>query len=203
MAVVKEAPALGSEVSLGKVIADARVYSRLFRADDALALHFAAGLTVGSPDFERSFTVGGFPDGALFDVVGTNPAVLRGYPDNAFMGRRFVDANVEYRFPLGHPQRGYRLLPLFVRHLHGAVFADVGHAWSGEFQWRRSQTGGGSGPRVGPRDRARPAPDLHDGPGPRIRGEGRDARLFPRRPRVLNAREGCAKAHPSFPKARG
>jgi hypothetical protein len=135
MAVVKEAPALGSEVSLGKVIADARAYSRLFRADDALALHFAAGVTVGRPDFERSFTVGGFPDGALFDVVGTNPAVLRGYPDDAFVGRRFVDANVEYRFPLGHPQRGYRLLPMFVRHLHGAVFADVGHAWSGTFAW--------------------------------------------------------------------
>jgi outer membrane protein assembly factor BamA len=135
MAVVKEAPALGSEVSLGKVIADARAYTRVFRADDALALHFAGGVTVGSPDFKRSFTVGGFPDGALFDVVGTNPAVLRGYPDNAFVGRRFVDANVEYRFPLGHPQRGYRLLPVFVRHLHAAVFADVGHAWSGAFEW--------------------------------------------------------------------
>jgi Tol biopolymer transport system component len=136
LAVVKEAPALGSEVSLGKVIADARLYSRVFRDDDALALHFGAGLTVGRPDFERSFTVGGFPDGALLDVVGTNPAVLRGYADNAFVGRRFVDANVEYRFPLGHPQRGYRLLPLFVRHLHGTVFADVGHAWSGAFEWR-------------------------------------------------------------------
>jgi Tol biopolymer transport system component len=135
LAVVKESPDLGSEVSLGKVMADARVYSRLFRADDALALHVAGGLTVGDAGFQRSFSVGGFPDGALFDVVGTNPAVLRGYPDDAFVGRRFVDGNVEYRFPLGHPQRGYRLLPLFVRHLHGAVFADVGSAWSGTFRW--------------------------------------------------------------------
>jgi Tol biopolymer transport system component len=135
MAYVKEAPALGSDVSLGKVVADARAYSRVLRADDAVAVHLAAGITIGQPTFKRSFAVGGFPDGALFDVVGTNHAVLRGYPDDAFVGRRFVDANVEYRFPFAHPQRGYRLLPVFVRHVHGTVFADAGNAWSGGWRW--------------------------------------------------------------------
>lgn len=135
MAYVKESPALGSDVSLGKVVGDARAYSRVFRADDALAVRLTAGVTVGRPSFKRSFAVGGFPDGALFDVVGSNHAVLRGYPDDAFVGRRFVGANVEYRFPLAHPQRGYRLLPAFVRHLHGTVFADAGHAWNDGFRW--------------------------------------------------------------------
>ena len=144
VAVVKEAPGLGSEVSLAKVVADGRAYTRLLRADDALALHLAGGFTLGSPSFVRSFAIGGFADGALFDVVGTNHSVLRGYPDDAFSGRRFLDANVEYRFPLAHPQRGYRLLPMFVRHLHGTVFADAGHAWSGDFRWSDVKTAAGA-----------------------------------------------------------
>ncbi len=140
----REAPGLGSDVSLDKLFAEGRVYSRLFRADDAVAAHVAGGFTVGQPDFKRSFAIGGFPDGALSDVVGTNQGVLRGYPDNAFFGRRFVDANLEYRFPLGHPQRGYRLLPVFVRHLHGTLFADAGNAWSGDFRWQDVRTGAGA-----------------------------------------------------------
>lgn len=143
LAYVKEVPGLGSDVSLGKLVADGRVYMRLFRADDALALHAAAGTTIGQPGFERSFAIGGFPDGVLLDVVGTNHGVLRGYPEDAFRGRRFLDANVEYRFPLAHPQHGYRLLPVFVRHLHGTLFADAGNAWSGDFRARDLKTAAG------------------------------------------------------------
>jgi outer membrane protein assembly factor BamA len=70
--------------------------------------------------------------------------VLRGYPDDAFLGRRFLDANVEYRFPLAHPQRGYRLLPVFVRHLHATLFADAGNAWSGAFRASDLKTSAGA-----------------------------------------------------------
>jgi Tol biopolymer transport system component len=142
--VTREAPWLGGDVSLDKVLADSRVYTRLFGAADALALRATGGFTIGQPGFTRSFALGGFPDGALSDVVGTNQGVLRGYPDNAFYGRSFVDASAEYRFPILHPQRGYRLLPLFVRHLHGTVFADVGSAWSGDFRGDDLQTGLGA-----------------------------------------------------------
>jgi Tol biopolymer transport system component len=144
VAYVKEAPGLGSEVPLGKVLADGRVYTRLRRENDALALRLAGGFTVGSPAFERSFAIGGFADGVLFDVVGTNHSVLRGYPNDAFVGRRFVDVNVEYRFPLAHPQRGYRLLPVFVRHVHGTVFADAGSAWNTDFRWGDLKTAAGA-----------------------------------------------------------
>jgi len=144
LAFTRESPALGSEVSLGKVLADGRAYSRLFRADDAVAVRLTGGLTIGRPSFQRSFAVGGFPDGALSDLVGTNQGLLRGYPDNAFFGRRFVDGSLEYRFPLAHPQRGYRLLPLFVRHVHAAVFADAAEAWSDAFRWREVKTAAGA-----------------------------------------------------------
>ena len=60
-------------------------------------------MTLGEPGFTRSFAVGGYPDSSLFDLVRTNVALLRGYPDDAFAGRSFAQANVEYRFPLGEP----------------------------------------------------------------------------------------------------
>jgi hypothetical protein len=149
LAVLKEDPALGSDVSLTKATADARAYVRLFGETDTLALRLGGGTTFGRPSFRRSYSVGGFPDGSLLDVVRTNPAVLRGYPqsggaDPRFTGRSFVAGNLEYRFPIGHPQRGWRALPVFLRHLHGAVFADVGHAWSDEFRPADLKTGLGA-----------------------------------------------------------
>ena len=149
VAVLKEDPALGSDVSLTKASADARAYVRLFGETDTLALRLGGGTTFGRPSFTRSYAVGGFPDGSLLDVVRTNPAVLRGYPQNGgadprFTGRNFVAGNLEYRFPLVRPQRGWRALPVFLRHLHGAVFADVGHAWTGEFRMGDVKTGLGA-----------------------------------------------------------
>jgi Tol biopolymer transport system component len=149
VAALKEDPALGSEVSLTKALADARAYVRLFGETDTLALRVGGGTTFGRPSFRRSYSVGGFPDGSLQDVVRTNPAVLRGYPqsggaDPRFTGRNYVAGNVEYRFPLVHPQRGWRALPVFLRHMHGAVFADVGHAWTGGFRFGDLKAGAGA-----------------------------------------------------------
>jgi Tol biopolymer transport system component len=144
LAFLKEAPGLGSDVSLGKLTADLRVYARMFGERDVLALRAGGGATVGSPGFVRSFAVGGFPDANLFDLVRTNVAVLRGYPDNAFTGRRFAVANAEYRFPLATPQRGVRSLPFFIRHVSGSVFADAAHAWNEGFELRDVKTSAGA-----------------------------------------------------------
>jgi outer membrane protein assembly factor BamA len=140
---LREAEAFGSDVSLSKLTADARVYFRVFGARDALALRVGGGTTFGGESFEQSYAVGGFPDASLLDVVRTNTAVLRGYPDNAFRGRSFAAANVEYRFPLAHPQRGWRSFPLFLRHLHASAFVDVGGAWSGALRRDDLKTGAG------------------------------------------------------------
>jgi hypothetical protein len=142
-AVLKEDPAFGGAVSLFKLTLDGRAYLRL-SGHQVLALRVGGGATLGRSVFRRSFAVGGFPDGTLFDVVRTNHAVLRGYPDGAFTGRAFSVANVEYRFPFGHPQRGFRTLPFFLRHVHGAVFADAAHAWSGRFRMSDVKTGVGA-----------------------------------------------------------
>jgi hypothetical protein len=133
VAALWEDPAFGSSVALTKLVGDARAYLRVFGETDTLALRVGGGTTVGRPTLVQSYTVGGFPDGSLLDVVRTNQSVLRGYAQDAFSGRRFVHGNFEYRFPLAHPQRGWRTLPLFVRHLHGALFADAASAWTGAF----------------------------------------------------------------------
>jgi outer membrane protein assembly factor BamA len=72
-------------------------------------------------------------------------ALLRGYPDDAFVGRSFLLANLEYRFPLGNPQRGWRTLPVFLRHLRGSVFLDAADAWSGDLRLRDVKTAAGAG----------------------------------------------------------
>jgi Tol biopolymer transport system component len=144
LAWLHEAEALGSDVDLDKATVEARVYQRVFGARDVLALRAGGGNTWGEPQFERSFAVGGYPDASLFDVVRTNEAVLRGYPDNAFTGRRYAAFNAEYRFPLFSPQRGWRSLPLFLRHFRGTVFFDAAHAWSGSFRLSEVKTAAGA-----------------------------------------------------------
>jgi len=144
LAWLHEAKALGSDLSLDKVTADARWYQRLFGERDVFAVRAGGGTTYGEAQFERSFAVGGYPDGSLFDIVRTNNAVLRGYPDNAFTGRRYAVFNAEYRFPLFDPQRGWRSFPLFLRHFSGSVFFDAANAWSGEFQAGDVKTAAGA-----------------------------------------------------------
>jgi len=144
LAWLHEAEELGSDLSLDKATAEARTYRRVFGARDVLAVKAAGGTTWGAPDFQRSFAVGGYPDASLLDIVRTNPAVLRGYPDDAFTGRKFASANVEYRFPLISPQRGWRSLPVFLRHFRGTLFFDAAHAWSKEFRLEDVKTAAGA-----------------------------------------------------------
>lgn len=129
VAYFKEDPAFGSDLSLGKLTADARAYVRLGEGA-VLALRAGGGTTLGRPGFLSSYAIGGFPDGDIFDLALTNPAVLRGYPDRVAEGRRLAYGSAEYRFPLWHPQGGWRTAPVFLRHVHAALFADAAHVWN-------------------------------------------------------------------------
>lgn len=65
--------------------------------------------------------LGDIPDSAMFDVGGQNS--IRGYRDGQFTGKRMVMGTVEYRFPI-------------VKKVQGALFADIGDAWSGpQYPW--------------------------------------------------------------------
>jgi hypothetical protein len=143
LAMLRESQQLGSDVSLSKLTGDIRGYLRL-GGGGVLALRAGGGTTFGTPGFQRSFALGGFGEDGLFTLVDAHTGVLRGYPDSAFRGRRLAYANAELRVPLAHPQRGKGLFPLFVRHLHGAVFADAGNAWSGDLHASELKTGVGA-----------------------------------------------------------
>jgi hypothetical protein len=58
--------------------------------------------------------VGGFPDGSLLDVVRTNNAVLRGYRDGAFSGRRFARGQPRVPHPALASAAGVLSLPFFL-----------------------------------------------------------------------------------------
>src|SRR4029079_18450139 len=61
LSALREDPALGSQVALTKLVADARAYLRGLGPSDALALRLGGGTTLGRPTFRQSYAVGGFP----------------------------------------------------------------------------------------------------------------------------------------------
>ena len=58
---------------------------------------------------------------------------MRGFDDDR-RGAHAVVANLDYRMPLWQVQRGVGTWPVFVRRVHGAVFADAGQAWRHELR---------------------------------------------------------------------
>ena len=128
VAATRELKALGSDLDFGKVIVDARAYTRLGRT--VVASRLGGGWTFGPKAPRNAFGVGGLASSEILDPVGDEPAVLRGYEspdgtDNSRFGRKLAFGNLDWRIPLGHPQRGVRALPFFLRHLHLTASIDA------------------------------------------------------------------------------
>ena len=70
----------------------------------------ASPLDVGSAGSDASFPIRGYREGVQ-------------YGDRAFVG------SAEYRFPVALPERGFRLVPLFLDRIWGDVWTDVGGAF--------------------------------------------------------------------------
>jgi hypothetical protein len=127
VAITRELKALGSDLDFGKVIVDARAYKRF--GPTVVASRIGLGWTFGPRAPERAFAVGGLPSPGLLDPVGDAPAVLRGYEqpdgtDESRFGTRLAFGNLEWRIPLGHPQRGAGTFPLFLRHMRLSASLD-------------------------------------------------------------------------------
>ena len=129
-----EGPLHGNGMAL---TADLRHFVPLGPRHGVLALRLAAAGYFGSDEAQQVFSVsgngpqsGGFRFGV--DAIG----LLRGFSDDALIGARAAVVNVDYRVPLMRIARGIGTLPGFVRHLHGAVFADLGEAWTTTARWR-------------------------------------------------------------------
>ena len=177
----------------GKMVAMARLH----RASSARAMPWPCIWPAADGGQPGSAVVRGrgLADGALFDVVSTNHSVPPRLSGRRLCRAALPDANVEYRFPLAHPQRGYRLLPVFVPPSARHRVRGRRHGLNEDFRWgdsrrRRAPPSAPTSPS------ARPAPDLQRGRRARFRGARRDARVLPDRPRLLEARLRLPPLHP-------
>jgi hypothetical protein len=127
-------PALGSDSDATTLTADARGYLPAFATHDVFAIRAAAGASSGDRGATRIFRMGGSPtDAGVIDFDENAIGLLRGFPSDAFAGTHAALINVEYRFPLGRPQRGRGTFPLLLHAFHAAVFSDAGQAWTSRF----------------------------------------------------------------------
>jgi hypothetical protein len=114
----------------GAATVDMRGYARALPRHGVLALRAAGATTWGDQSTRRVFDAGGSGAQTLgFDFGSHAINLLRGFDSSSLYGFHAAVVNVDYRFPLGWPQRGYGTLPAMVRNLHGAVFFDAGNAW--------------------------------------------------------------------------
>jgi len=81
------------------------------------------------PEAQKAFQLGGDNPGDVGLFVESQNVYLRGYPINAFRGRKAGLASLEYRFPISDREHGWDSRPLFVKKVHGAIFAEAGNAW--------------------------------------------------------------------------
>jgi Tol biopolymer transport system component len=128
------APELGSDYSVARARANVAQYLRLpFTRHAVLALRAAGGVAEGSIGGDPPFELGGFGDpdplALVPGAIASPPDQLRGYEHGALGGTGYVLGNLELRFPLGAPGLGRSTWPLFLRRVHGALFADAGDAF--------------------------------------------------------------------------
>jgi WD40-like Beta Propeller Repeat len=125
---------LGSSADATTTTVDVRAYLPGLAAHHVVAARFGGGASIGDPTVGRTFLLGGSSTGSVTDLDADAFALLRGFPANAFAGSHVALANLEYRWPIARPQRGYGTWPLFLHTVHAAVFGDAGHAWTRTFQ---------------------------------------------------------------------
>lgn len=118
------------------------------------ALRYSGG--IGWADYRRRglFVIGGIPQEfdfvqALVQGYGVGGAMLRGYPQIATFGDQYHLANFEYRFPVWRIEEGLSTLPAFLDDLSGALFADYGGAFFGDFDLDKLKLGLGAELRLG------------------------------------------------------
>jgi hypothetical protein len=125
--------ALGSVGDAGAATVDVRGYLRAFPRHGVVAGRVAAAAAWGDPAIRRAFSASGSgPPFAGFGFGSDAIGLMRGFAEGDIAGQHAIVANLDYRFPLAWIQRGAGTAPVFLRNVHGAVFADVGHAWGAE-----------------------------------------------------------------------
>jgi hypothetical protein len=126
----------GSQASLYLFDARMTAYVPMPFLKQTLGLRAGYGTAGGTYSRDGVFAIGGY-DASTADPLRTvtsgffaSPIVLRGYAPGKFTGRNFLSANLEYRAPIVQPDRGLSTLPIYVRRIDAAAFADMGGAFN-------------------------------------------------------------------------
>ena len=126
--------AFGSDATTGAITADLRGYVAAKPRHAVIALRAAGATASGDGRRRRLYSASGSgPQTDGFDVGTDAIGLLRGFDSSDIVGEHAAVMNADFRFPLTYVQRGVGTLPVFLRSIHGAVFADVGNAWNGVF----------------------------------------------------------------------
>jgi Tol biopolymer transport system component len=120
---------LGGDFNISKYTADWHEYINFPWKHHVLQARAFAGTSAGDVMPQGAFQVGGDNPGDTLIPVDNEIVFLRGYPVNAFRGRKAGLASIEYRFPITDIQQGWSSTPVFLRRVHGAVFGEAGNAW--------------------------------------------------------------------------
>lgn len=97
-----------------------------------LGFRGVAGVATGDDIRPSTFRLGGALGESVFISSTQNYYSLRGYPFFAFGGERMLLGSAELRFPIWRAHRGLGTGPIYLRTLHGGLFADSGLAWDAE-----------------------------------------------------------------------
>ena len=124
---------LGSDFELNKYTVDWHEYIDFPLPHHVLLTRFFVGTSTGRKLPQRAFSLGGDNPGDITLSIDDQDVFLRGYPPNEFRGQNAALVSFEYRFPIENLERGDGQAPIFLRRVHGAVFAEAGNAWDGTF----------------------------------------------------------------------
>jgi len=125
---------LGSDFQYTRYTADWHEYLDLPGKHQVLLARAFGGTSTGEGPPQGIYELGGDPLGDITTTLDDLVISLRGYPLNVVRGSKVALGTLEYRFPILNLERGADTGPFFSRRLYGAVFAEAGNAWDGEYR---------------------------------------------------------------------
>ncbi len=139
---------IGSDFDITKYTADWHEYIDFPWKHHVLLARAFAGTSAGDVMPQGAFQVGGDNPGNTLIQVDDESVYLRGYRVHEFRGRKAGLASLEYRFPIKDIELGWSSTPIFLRRVHGAVFAEAGNAWDNAFRSREFKRSAGAEVRL-------------------------------------------------------